>query len=311
MNSAPSIPRSILVPLDGSPDADHVLPFVERLGAATRARLLLLRVIADLNPAASHDPLALSLALSNQASSRRRGDLALSAVTDQLRGHGLPTRSVVARGDPADAILATAEKHHVDLIAMATQSRRGLDRVLFGSVADREFNVPAYRCSWRRVRPHAGQPDRPSRSWCRLTAPLWRRSRPSRHTASPWLCGVTCTSCAFAKKISGSAGEGYLRELATRMGTDGLSIRTHVVTGAWPSDAILRVVHDQAIGMLALATHGRGGLLRAVLGSVASETLARSDIPVLLVRPNAARSRTSREFDSPAAAAEHAARRYS
>jgi nucleotide-binding universal stress UspA family protein len=124
MDAARSLPRSILVPLDGSPGADRVLPFVERLGAATRARLLLLHVVAQLNPAASHDPQALSLVLSNQAASRRQAELVLSAVTDQLRGHGLPTRSVVAQGDPAEAILATSDKHHIDLIAMATQSRR-------------------------------------------------------------------------------------------------------------------------------------------------------------------------------------------
>jgi nucleotide-binding universal stress UspA family protein len=107
------------------------------------------------------------------------------------------------------------------------------------------------------------------------------------------------------------SGEGSLRELAARLGTDGLSVRTHVVTGSSPSDAILRVVHDQRIGILALATHGRGGLLRAVMGSVASEALARADFPVLLFGPNSEGSRNARESDLFAAEADSATLRHS
>jgi nucleotide-binding universal stress UspA family protein len=161
MHTTPFAPGNILVPLDGSPGADHVLPFVERLGAASGARVLLLRVIADLNPVTSHDSQALVLGLSNQATTRREAKLALNSVTEQLQGHGLPATSLLARGDPAAVILATVQKHRVDLIMMATQSRRGVDRVLFGSVADevvRRANVPVMVVPRAALRWPAGQP---------------------------------------------------------------------------------------------------------------------------------------------------------
>lgn len=296
MYAARALPRSILVPLDGSPEADRVLPVVERLGAAVRARLLLLGVVADLNPATTHDSQALGLVLSNQAASRRQAELALSAVTDQLRGHGLPTRSVVAQGDPAEAILATSDKHHIDLIAMATQSRRGFDRVLFGSVSGsviQHARVPVLVVPRAAARWPAGQA-------LPVLVPL---------DGSPLAEIALSAAGGLAMALRGDLhlvrvceedqrlrSEGYLRDLAARMGTDGLSVRTHVTTGSSPSDAILQVVHDQRIGILALATHGRGGLLRAVMGSVASEILARADVPVLLLGPNSARSRNARDL---------------
>jgi len=44
--------------------------------------------------------------------------------------------TVVQDGDPADSITAYAIKQGVDLIAMATHGRHGLDRLLFGSVTE-------------------------------------------------------------------------------------------------------------------------------------------------------------------------------
>jgi nucleotide-binding universal stress UspA family protein len=57
---------------------------------------------------------------------------------ERLRARGLKVQpQVVVNDDPADAILRHAAEHDIDLIAMATRSRGGLERLLLGSVADR------------------------------------------------------------------------------------------------------------------------------------------------------------------------------
>jgi nucleotide-binding universal stress UspA family protein len=66
----------------------------------------------------------------------------------------------------------------------------------------------------------------------------------------------------------------------------GLLVHRQVVVGPSVSAAILNEVRDNHIGALVMATHGRTGLLRAVLGSVAAETIALTEVPVLLVRPH-------------------------
>jgi nucleotide-binding universal stress UspA family protein len=49
-------------------------------------------------------------------------------------------RTVVAEGVFADAILETAKNESADIIVMGTYNRRGLDKLLMGSVSDKVFH---------------------------------------------------------------------------------------------------------------------------------------------------------------------------
>jgi nucleotide-binding universal stress UspA family protein len=49
--------------------------------------------------------------------------------------------------------------------------------------------------------------------------------------------------------------------------------------------AILEEAARTNAGAIAMASHGRGGVLRAIMGSVADETVRRADVPVLIYRP--------------------------
>ncbi|MBX3010327.1 MAG: universal stress protein [Caldilineaceae bacterium] len=57
------------------------------------------------------------------------------------------------------------------------------------------------------------------------------------------------------------------------------------------AERIIEYVTDMEIDMVAMATHGRTGLGRFVLGSVAEQTLRRLHVPVLLLRPPGANER--------------------
>jgi two-component system sensor histidine kinase UhpB len=78
--------------------------------------------------------------------------------------------------------------------------------------------------------------------------------------------------------------EAYLEQVAATLRTGGREVTTCAVAGP-AAPAIAAVARDSDVDLIVMATHGRGGLARAVLGSVAAGTLHRTDRPLLLVRP--------------------------
>jgi nucleotide-binding universal stress UspA family protein len=69
----------------------------------------------------------------------------LRPVAERFEDHGLKPEMEVRFGDPSGEILKAAAEYGTDIIAIATRSRRGVARLMFGSVADqvlRESHVP-------------------------------------------------------------------------------------------------------------------------------------------------------------------------
>ena len=81
--------------------------------------------------------------------------------------------------------------------------------------------------------------------------------------------------------------EHFLAKAATRPSQ--LSVR---VEAGEPSDLILQVAKEGRVDLIVMGTHGRTGLSRLLIGSVAEAVLRRSTCPVLTIRVP---SRTSRE----------------
>lgn len=78
--------------------------------------------------------------------------------------------------------------------------------------------------------------------------------------------------------------EDELQTHASALRGAGYSV-TAVVRFGNPAEEIVSTVDDEAVDLVAMATHGRTGLSRIVLGSVAEQVLRRVSVPVLLVRP--------------------------
>jgi len=83
-------------------------------------------------------------------------------------------------------------------------------------------------------------------------------------------------------------------------------VKPHSIVDAAPGEAILQVAHEEGIGQLVMATHGRGGLARVVVGCVAPTVLRRADIPIVLINPQSTdRQRKLEAMKSAASAREH------
>jgi len=122
--------RNILVPLDGSPLAEAILPEIEKLSAgAVMPRVVLIRVVP-----AHHIPG--QDAIEWQARMIRQAEDYIEDVKQRLEARGLAVDHHVPYGDPPAKILEICELYNYDLIAMSTHGRGGLGRWLMGSVAD-------------------------------------------------------------------------------------------------------------------------------------------------------------------------------
>lgn len=78
-----------------------------------------------------------------------------------------------------------------------------------------------------------------------------------------------------------------IRPDVERLREVGYTVRAHVEYGE-PAQSIIDFVTDTHADLVVMATHGRGGLGRLVLGSVAERVLRSVGVPVLLMRPNTA-----------------------
>jgi nucleotide-binding universal stress UspA family protein len=123
---------TILVPTDGSDAAaaafDHAFELAERYDATVHALYVVDTAVYGSLDARSDLVIE---ALEEQ------GEGAVAAVRERGETAGVPVVEEVARGSPARAILDYAEEEGVDLVVMGTHGRRGLDRLVLGSVTER------------------------------------------------------------------------------------------------------------------------------------------------------------------------------
>jgi nucleotide-binding universal stress UspA family protein len=76
----------------------------------------------------------------------------------------------------------------------------------------------------------------------------------------------------------------YLNRVAERLQQQGHTVKTHVVLGQHPASALLDAAQSLAADLIALETHGRRGLTRLLLGSVADKVIRSASTPVLVHR---------------------------
>ena len=127
--------KKILVPLDGSPMAEAVLPYIRRMAKEDGAEIELLNV--TMIPIAAYPvdaPLDIEPMIQQQ---RQASEQYLKQVVDDIGHEGIKVTPLISEGPVAEQILSYAESTGVDLIAMSTHGRSGLSRWLMGSVADK------------------------------------------------------------------------------------------------------------------------------------------------------------------------------
>jgi nucleotide-binding universal stress UspA family protein len=290
---------TVLVPLDGSELAERALPFAFELARATRGRLLLVRAVLAYSSETEEGTTKVPV--------YPRAEAELAAVASRLRAAGVRAEAHVALGiAAADSILAAAAEQRADLVVMSTHGRGGLGRFLYGSVADevlRGSDVPVLLVS-------AGCDGAwPTDGKLRVLVPL-DGSELARRAFEPLqsLAGALPLELVLVRAVPmpapplavlgdeanfalayplnpeadlAAARRGLEDQAARLAGV--LDVADVRVEQGRPSATIAALAREEGAHLIAMSTHGRGGLTRLVMGSVATGTLQHATVPLLLV----------------------------
>jgi len=96
-------------------------------------------------------------------------------------------------------------------------------------------------------------------------------------------------------KIRRESAQDYIRDVAERLRESGVKASGVAVIGVEVAETLLALARPEHTSLVAVATHGRGGLRRLVVGSVADKLVRAGEVPVLVVRPTGRRSRRTSE----------------
>ena len=127
--------KTILVPLDGSPRAETILPHVERLARCFDATVVLLTVAENVSTIPQSPENQPDMYLTFAQEGRDAAQAYVKAKQGELRAMGIDVRVRVGQGPVVGAIIEIAAEENADLIAMASHGRTGLSQVFYGSVA--------------------------------------------------------------------------------------------------------------------------------------------------------------------------------
>jgi nucleotide-binding universal stress UspA family protein len=131
--------KKILVPLDGSKRAEMILPHVEDLASRYQATVILLTAI-EYNLSFSIEGTFIESVEIEYERIQEKTETYLKKIAKLFAAKKIKTETRLAAGGAIGAIIATASKENVDLIAMASHGRGALSRVFYGSVASGVLN---------------------------------------------------------------------------------------------------------------------------------------------------------------------------
>lgn len=291
--------RAIVVPLDGSELAERALPYAAEFAKALGARLLLVTVWEGADE-------TLELVLKGVAeelfsTAEKKFEEYLFGVAKRIKD--VPVDAEVLAGHPADEIVRLVEERDVEMLVLSSHGRSGLGRFWFGSVGSRlirRAGVPRLVIgpevlaqtaqeikNGRILVPLDGSELaeaalEPAKRFAKLFDAEIVVAQVLGWASHAFVFDVPPTTVADIDKELAKASEEYLANITERLGSD-RPVRAEVLHGLI-ADTLTDLVQREHIGLVLMTSHGRGGLSRAALGSVADRML-HSSAPVLLIRP--------------------------
>ncbi|MBI3988360.1 MAG: universal stress protein [candidate division NC10 bacterium] len=300
--------HEILFPTDFSEAAHYAGRYAAALARKLGASLHILHVPLIPLPPTSIELTGLALAELYEAG-RLKAEARLQGLCQEEEFRGLSVRTTVRAGLVEDEILNAAEGS--DLIIMGTHGRIGLARTLLGSVTEKvartapcpvlavkhpEVNV---ELPWGRVL--AGRRKaKEGLELQKVLVPLDGSTLAEgilpqvKELARPLGAQIVLVWVVVPPPSPGGGpadherravdeAGAYLQAKRRELQAEGFKVE-EVVREGDAAEKIIEYAEESDAGLIAMATHGRSGLGRWLLGSVAEKVLRGSDVPVLLYR---------------------------
>lgn len=296
--------KYILVPLDGSRLSEGVIPYARQLALGLQLPITLAHVVRPDRIVARSDRPPTLEQLSQWATDE--ASALLWPMAASLRAQGVSVDTRVLFGRAAEALLDCSAEGEGCLVAMATHGRSGVGRWMLGSVTDKVLHHTTDPMLL--VRPPEEPAPAGAESLGSLLVPLDSSALaesilPQAETVARGLelkiilaqvvpsvsdlhLGPDSDYYPYPSDILEQAqevAEEYLRTVAQGLVSRGLPVETRVLHGQ-PAGAIIDLAHETPDSVIAMCTHGRSGLTRWLMGSVADKVVRSSSRPVLLMR---------------------------
>ena len=297
---------SIVVPLDESELSESALPVAKAFAADSGSDLVLMTVV-DVST-----DFAVWIGSRDDAEDFENEQRRAQEYLDKIaaRVDGVNVRTVVRSGRPEVEILRLLDEIDNPLVVMSSHGRSGFDRLMVGSVANRI--VASADCPVVVV--HGEEEDRPAAdvSINTILVPLDGSSfaENALEAVQSWLSARTLKihlvripemmtwagapyggDSAYYQMIdtymdaATEEAQIYLEEVATRLRERGHDVSWEVRSGM-TAEEISAAAADHNVDLIVMATHGRTGFRRVVMGSVAERIFRDASVPLMLVRPH-------------------------
>ncbi len=307
--------QRVLVALDGSNTADGALGFALDLSREYGSELILCTVVdheAAIAAASTPDgPLLAFDAL--LAEYDQTAQTLLNAAAQRATAKGARAKTVLLEGRPAVAIVDCATDSAVDAIVLGTHGKEGLERIVLGSTAEGVLRLTTVPTFVVRLPHHdtGGLPTAAPRTFGRILTAV-DESDPSDAAiafaldlaVSKGSTVVFCHAIESGEFFDKAETFGYnpvpilqaMQEASSQLIDHkaqaarglGLPVEKVIIEGS-AADAIIESAAAQCADLIVVGTHGRRGLRRLFLGSVAEHVIRHSAIPVAVVRVPGAR----------------------
>jgi nucleotide-binding universal stress UspA family protein len=295
----------IIVPLDGSQVSHAALPLARALAERNGAGITLLSVIDP--------PRDFFLVSDDGSGNRLRAKDVDHLASEESRLQEYLERvktsfdhshvSIDVRlGQAPEEIIDAAQSRARSVIIMASHGRTGIGRAVLGSVTSRVVQastVPVFvtRASSDTRSEYGKQKidhvaialdgSRLAEQALDRAYDIFRNN--VRYTliriVEPVAPGQSYTSEAIAsyERKAREIAEDYLRDTADGLSAKGANVNVDVRV-TQPSNGIIRIADEFGADMIAMTTHGRSGMGRFFMGSVAERVLQQADKPVMIIR---------------------------
>ncbi len=313
--------KHLVVPLDGSPFGEHALPLATTLARKSGATLHLVHVIPPLAAVVAETPFYVDISLENRLHDYQHAvhRSYLEQVAARIDPQGkFEVETVLLDGEVVGAINSYADRTKADLVVATTHGRGPVGRFWLGSVSDelvRNAHEPLLL-----IHPGSGEPDfntdvplkqilvamdgttlaerilAPTAKVAKATGatllllrvvkPVYVASYPALEAAALTreVEGLMTQVQALQTQIEQEASR-YLETKAVDLRKMGITVETRVDVAETPASALLQ--EAASVDMVAMETHGRGGLTRFFLGSVTDKVIRACPVPVLVQHPAA------------------------
>jgi len=298
----PHTPQHILVPTDFSPASQSALRLAAELAETFDAEVHLLHVCTVIdNPVVGSDDLTEVEQILAMSDAKIQETLKASAAAIDVPTHCHIVREIT----PADAIIDAITGHHCDLVIMGTNGRRGLKRLMMGSVAKEVVHrSPVPVLTTRAETEHSFPPKKILVAYdssedslqAVLLAAEWASLLPAEVTLIHAMEPITYPDfyAQYTPRKNHLKGlSQQCHEALAAVGTEHLGAVTYdtAVIHAQAADGISEYASEHDFDLVVLATRGLSRIARTLFGSVADRVTQISAVPVLTVRDPSGASR--------------------